>query len=84
MNTEQRDTAIRNGFEKLFQPSLGRTDAVASTHLMWDNDDETCYVNGFRCELPSDDDGFFHFHPWDPAINDYSLDVTVLIPYPEA
>ena len=45
-------------------------------------DDETLYYNGYRCELPSDDDGFFYFYPYSEA-GDYDDSVCIRIPYPD-
>ena len=77
MTEAERDLAIVNGFATLLRPLGHRFDLVDP---QWD--DETCFYNGYRCELVSDDDGYFHFHPWSNILDDYDPSVTVLIPYP--
>jgi len=72
------ETQIRKAFEELYPHHNVVIHGAGEETIIVAVQFKTAYIIGFDAEIPSDDDGFFHFHP----INGDTA-TTILVPYPE-
>lgn len=72
------ENRIREAFQQLYPHHNIVVHGAGDENIVVAVQFKTAYIIGFDCELASDDDGYFHFHPIEHADA-----ATILIAYPE-
>lgn len=78
MTPQSIEQQVRKAFEELYPHHHIVIHGAGDETIIVAVQYKTAYIIGFECEIPSDDDGYFHFH-----LTNGDAATVILIAYPE-